>query len=35
MYNHPNAIGCLGDIKQIEPEFLKKLLEQKGVKRFI
>lgn len=33
MYNHPNAIGCLGDIKQIEPEFLKKLLEQKGVKK--
>ena len=33
MYNHPNAIGCLGDIKQIDPEFLKNVLEQKGVKK--
>ena len=24
MYNHPNAIGCLGDIKQVDPEYLKK-----------
>lgn len=33
MYNHPNAIGCLGDIKQVDPEYLKKVLEQKGVKK--
>lgn len=31
MYNHPNAIGCLGDIKQVDPEYLKNVLEQKGV----
>lgn len=30
-YNHPNAIGCLGDIKQIDPEHIKSLLESKGV----
>lgn len=33
MHNHPNAIGCLGDIKQVDPEYLKKVLEQKGVKK--
>lgn len=33
MYNHPNAIGCLGDIKQVDPEYLKKVLEEKGVKK--
>lgn len=33
MYNHPDAIGCLGDIKQVEPEYLQRLLEQKGVKK--
>ncbi len=33
MHNHPNAIGCLGDIKQMDPEHLKKLLEEKGVKK--
>lgn len=30
-YNHPNAIGCLGDIKQIDPEYIKELLASKGV----
>ncbi len=33
MFNHPNAIGCLGDIKQVNPEYLKKILEQNGVKQ--
>lgn len=33
MYNHPNAIGCLGDIKQVDTEYLKGLLEQKGIKK--
>lgn len=33
MYNHPNAIGCLGDIKQVDPEYLKKILENNGVKK--
>ena len=33
MHNHPNAIGCLGDIKQVDPEYLKKVLKQKGVKK--
>lgn len=30
-FNHPNSIGCLGDIKQIDPEYIKSLLESKGV----
>ena len=30
-YNHPNSIGCLGDIKQISPEFIKNLLASKGI----
>lgn len=29
--NHPHGIGCLGDIAQFNPEYIKKLLEQKGV----
>ena len=29
--NHPNAIGCLGDITKIEPEEIKALLRSKGV----
>ncbi len=33
MYNHPNAIGCLGDIKQVDPEHLKKILKEKGVNK--
>lgn len=33
MYNHPHAIGCLGDIKQVDPAYLKKLLAEKGVKK--
>lgn len=33
MYNHPHAIGCMGDIKQVDPEYVKKLLEEKGVPR--
>lgn len=32
LYNHPNAIGCLGDIKRIDPHEVKVLLENKGVK---
>ncbi len=30
-YNHPNAIGCLGDITKIEPRKIKELLLGKGV----
>lgn len=30
-HNHPDAIGCLGDIKQIDPEYIKALLASKGV----
>ncbi len=30
-YNHPNAIGCLGDIKKVNPEEIKGLLNSKGV----
>lgn len=31
-YNHPESIGCLGDIKQIQPSDIKRLLASKGVK---
>ena len=31
-YNHPNSIGCLGDIKKITPKQIKKMLIDKGVK---
>lgn len=30
-YNHPNAIGCLGDITKIEPQKIKTLLHSKGI----
>lgn len=33
MHNHPNAIGCLGDIKQVDPWYLKEVLAQKGIKK--
>lgn len=29
--NHPHAIGCLGDITKLNPEDVKKMLEEKGV----
>ena len=29
--NHPDAIGCLGDIMKIDPEEIKELLRSKGV----
>ena len=29
--NHPNSIGCLGDITKVEPEYIKRLLEEQGV----
>lgn len=32
-YNHPNAIGCLGDIKRIDPKKIKELLQSKGIKK--
>lgn len=32
-HNHPNAIGCLGDIKQIDPEYIKQLLAEKGISK--
>lgn len=30
-YNHPHAIGCLGDITKISPENIKELLYNKGI----
>lgn len=30
--NHPNAIGCLGDITKLSPDDVKKMLLKKGVK---
>lgn len=30
-FNHPNSIGCLGDVKSINPKQIKELLESKGV----
>lgn len=32
-YNHPNAIGCLGDITKIDPQKIKDLLQSKGIKK--
>ena len=31
--NHPNAIGCLGDIRKLDPEHVKALLKSKGIKK--
>lgn len=31
--NHPNSIGCLGDIKKVEPKQIKELLKEKGIER--
>ena len=30
-HNHPDAIACLGDIKQVDPEYIRDLLASKGV----
>lgn len=30
-YNHPHAIGCLGDITKIDPKNIKNLLHSKGI----
>jgi len=32
-YNHPNAIGCLGDITKIDPKKIKELLQSKGIEK--
>lgn len=32
-YNHPNSIGCLGDITKIEPQKIKELLKSKGINK--
>lgn len=29
--NHPNAFGCLGDIRAIDPENMKAMLQEKGI----
>lgn len=29
--NHPDALGCLGDIRSIDPEHIKHLLHEKGI----
>lgn len=30
-HNHPNSIGCLGDIRKINPETIKSMLKDKGI----
>ena len=30
--NHPHALACLGDIKQLDPEALKRKLAEKGIR---
>lgn len=32
-YNHPNALGCLGDIRKIDPKVIQKMLKEKGIKK--
>ncbi len=32
-YNHPKAIGCLGDITKIDPQKVKDLLQSKGIQK--
>lgn len=32
-YNHPNSIGCLGDITRIDPKVIKELLHSKGINK--
>lgn len=32
-HNHPKALGCLGDIRTIDPLEIKKLLEAKGINK--
>lgn len=32
-YNHPNAIGCLGDITKIDPKKIKEILHSKGIEK--
>ena len=29
--NHPHAIGCLGDIRKVEPQQVREMLEQRGI----
>lgn len=32
-YNHPKAIGCLGDIKQVDPKYVKSILKKRGISK--
>lgn len=32
-YNHPHALGCLGNIKQIDPLTIKEMLKEKGIEK--
>ena len=32
-YNHPNALACLGDIRNIDPKEIKNMLENKGINK--
>lgn len=32
-YNHPNALACLGDIRNIDPEEIKEMLNKKGINK--
>lgn len=31
--NHPHSLGCLGDIRTVAPETMKKLLHEKGINK--
>ena len=33
IYNHPNALGCLGDIRKIDPCKIQKMLAEKGINK--
>lgn len=33
IYNHPHAIGCLGDIKQVDPNYIRGLLRERGIEK--
>ena len=32
-YNHPHALGCLGDIREIDPTDIKTMLNEKGIEK--
>ena len=32
-FNHPNALGCLGDIRSVDPNVIKEMLRNKGIEK--